>query len=221
MVVWKPKESFTASLLSSSVASHWLFSPFIVLAGWSPLLPLLLLYHTLDSLWLSDLLFLSFDNFNTLYRHCQKQDKRARASRGWRQNKITNSQKKDDFSCRPPHRVIQAVDWEYLAGTVTDTDILWKPLTVAINVTWQCQTTCCYKTEPSHNRSARRECLRAAGPLWHFRSPLCFYNLLPHRKTKQFCLISESALKVAHQDNRYQLECCGASLASCLLQSPC
>lgn len=98
MVVWKPKESFTAFLLPSSVASHWLFTPFIVLAGWTLLLPLLLLlYRTLVSFSLSHFLSLSFGNFSTFYLCGQK-----KRTRGWQRAEDrdkTNLQ--EDFS-RPP-----------------------------------------------------------------------------------------------------------------------
>lgn len=45
---------------------------------------------------------------------------------------------------------------EYLANTVADTDSLWLQMTIPINMTWQCQTTCCLKAELLHNRNGMK-----------------------------------------------------------------
>lgn len=143
-MVWKPKESFTAFLLPSSVASHWLFTPFIVLAGRTllPLLLLLLPYHALFFLSHSPFFFLIWQlHFFFLISSQKRNTVQQTEMKRW--NKFIGR-----FSC--PCRQ------EYLANIVADTDLLWLQMTIPINMTWQCQTTCCLKAELLHNRNGMK-----------------------------------------------------------------
>lgn len=141
-MVWKPKESFTAFLLPSSVASHWLFTPFIVLAG-RTLLPLLLLLLPYHALFFSPTLLFSFSFGNFIFLIPSQKRNTVQQTEMKRWNKFIGR-----FSC-PCRR-------EYLASTVTDTDLLWLQMTIPINMTWQCQTTCCLKAELLHNRNGMK-----------------------------------------------------------------